>query len=71
MAATRLAASSGLTLKVKGTITPNDVGALIQFALENMQAMVVMGDREYGTLTEPENESTYYQLKYAMDHNIS
>ena len=56
--------------EAKGAITDDDVGALIQFGLENARAMVLLGDRDYGALTEPANESTYHQLKFAMDHEI-
>ena len=45
--------------------------ALIQFGLENARAMVLLGDRDYGALTRPADESTFHQLEYAMDHGIS
>ena len=57
-------------LRKEGAVTDSDVGPLIQFGLKNMRAMILMGEPDYGTLTEPENESTLFQLKYAMEHKI-
>ena len=55
-----------------GASVPDDGGraALIQFGLENARAMVLLGDRDYGALTEPANESTFHQLEFAMGHEI-
>ena len=57
-------------LRKEGAVTDSDVGPLIQFGLKNMRAMILLGEPDYGTLTEPENESTLFQLKYAMEHKI-
>ena len=57
--------------KTGATADDGGVAAVIQFGLENARAMVLLGDRDYGALTEPANESTFHQLKFAMDHEIS